>query len=75
MKAVIIDVPKNMRIGEIPRPDPKEDEASVKIAAAGVCAGDLHIYNGKSPYAIYPCVGGHEMAGNDRSGRKFRSFL
>jgi len=75
MKAVIIDVPKKMRVGEIPRPDPTEHEVSVKIAAAGVCAGDLHIYNGKSPYAIYPCVGGHEMAGTiDQVGSSVNSF-
>jgi L-gulonate 5-dehydrogenase len=75
MRAVIIDSPKKMRIGEIPRPTPKENEVLVKIGAAGVCAGDLHIYTGKSPYATYPCVGGHEMAGTiDQLGSSVDRF-
>jgi L-gulonate 5-dehydrogenase len=63
MKAVIMDLPKKMRVGDVPRPTPGETEVLVKIAAAGVCAGDLYIYHGKNPYAIYPCIGGHEMTG------------
>ena len=67
MKAVIIDSPKKMRVGEVPLPTIKDDEVLVRIGAAGVCAGDLHIYNGKSPYALYPCIGGHEMSGTIES--------
>lgn len=63
MKAVVIDSPGNMRISETPRPVPLPDQVLVNIAAAGICAGDLHIYEGRSPYARYPCIGGHEMAG------------
>lgn len=63
MKAVIMDSPGKMRIAEMTTPIPTENETLVKIAAAGVCAGDLYIYVGKNPYAIYPCVAGHEMAG------------
>lgn len=63
MKAVIMDSPGKMRVGEMTTPTPRENEVLIKIAAAGVCAGDLYIYVGKNPYAIYPCVAGHEMAG------------
>jgi L-gulonate 5-dehydrogenase len=63
MKAVIIDAPKKMRVGDIATRSPQDEEVLVRIAATGICAGDLHIYNGKNPYAIYPCIGGHEIAG------------
>jgi L-gulonate 5-dehydrogenase len=33
------------------------------VKAAGVCAGDLYFYTGKNPYARYPQVCGHEIAG------------
>lgn len=33
------------------------------VAAAGICAGDLHIYHGRNPYATFPQICGHEIAG------------
>jgi threonine dehydrogenase-like Zn-dependent dehydrogenase len=33
------------------------------VGAAGICAGDMYFYLGKNPYAIYPQVCGHEIAG------------
>jgi threonine dehydrogenase-like Zn-dependent dehydrogenase len=35
----------------------------VAVQAAGICAGDMYIYLGKSPYVVYPQVGGHEISG------------
>jgi L-gulonate 5-dehydrogenase len=35
----------------------------VAVGAAGICAGDMYFYLGKNPYAIYPQVCGHEIAG------------
>src|SRR5687768_1658414 len=63
MKAAIIDAPGEMRTGawETPRPGP--GEVVVSVGATGVCAGDMYLYLGKHPYARYPVVGGHEIAG------------
>jgi L-gulonate 5-dehydrogenase len=44
-------------------PVPGPEAVVVKVQSVGVCAGDLHIYNGRNPYAVYPCIGGHEIAG------------
>ena len=44
-------------------PKPGAGEVLVKVAAAGLCAGDLYIYTGKNPYVSYPRIGCHEIAG------------
>jgi L-gulonate 5-dehydrogenase len=38
-------------------------QALVRVAAAGLCAGDLCIYQGRNPCVSYPRVGGHGIAG------------
>jgi L-gulonate 5-dehydrogenase len=63
MKALILDAPTNMRVGEWSKPIAGQGEIVVHVSAAGVCAGDLLIYRGNNPYASYPIVAGHEMAG------------
>ncbi len=63
MKAVIFDAPGSVRLGEQPTPVLKPGETLVRVAAAGICAGDLYIFQGRNPYAVYPIVGGHEIAG------------
>ena len=63
MRAAIMDAPHKMHVGgwEMPRIGP--GEVLVKVTAAGICAGDMYFYLGKNPYAVYPQVCGHEIAG------------
>ena len=63
MNAVICPEPFSMHVGTMERPRPAAGEAVVEVAAAGICAGDQYIYTGKNPYALFPCVAGHEIAG------------
>jgi L-gulonate 5-dehydrogenase len=63
MQAVVIPEPFQMHIEQLERPSPKANEVLVKVAAAGICAGDQYIFTGKNPYATFPCVAGHEIAG------------
>jgi threonine dehydrogenase-like Zn-dependent dehydrogenase len=35
----------------------------MSVGAAGICAGDMYFYLGKNPYAVYPQICGHEIAG------------
>jgi L-gulonate 5-dehydrogenase len=63
MKAVIFDAPGQVRIGDWDTPTLARTEVLVSPGAAGVCAGDMYIYHGKNPYATYPIIGGHEIAG------------
>jgi L-gulonate 5-dehydrogenase len=63
MRATIIEAPYKMTVGRWDNPIPAEGEVLIKVKAAGVCAGDLYFYTGKNPYARYPQVCGHEIAG------------
>lgn len=63
MRAAITDAPHEMRIGTWETPQPGPGEVLISVRAAGICAGDLYIYLGKNPYARYPQVCGHEVAG------------
>jgi 2-desacetyl-2-hydroxyethyl bacteriochlorophyllide A dehydrogenase len=63
MKAAIFDAQERMHVGAWEVPAPKADEVVVRVQATGICAGDMYIYQGRNPYAQYPIIGGHEIAG------------
>jgi len=63
MRAIIMDAPGQIRIGDWEDPRPGPGEVLVAPRAVGVCAGDLYIYLGKNAYVRYPQVCGHEIAG------------
>jgi S-(hydroxymethyl)glutathione dehydrogenase/alcohol dehydrogenase len=42
--------------------DPGEGEVLMQVKATGLCHSDLHVYNGKLPWA-FPAILGHEAAG------------
>jgi threonine dehydrogenase-like Zn-dependent dehydrogenase len=63
MRAAIMDAPFKMHVGSWDTPQPGPDEVLVEVGATGICAGDMYFYLGKNPYAIYPQIAGHEIAG------------
>lgn len=63
MKAAVFDAPRAIRVDDLAVPSPGPGEALVRVGAAGLCAGDLYIYQGRNPYVTYPRIGGHEIAG------------
>jgi 2-desacetyl-2-hydroxyethyl bacteriochlorophyllide A dehydrogenase len=63
MKAALFTAPHQLEIADLEQPSPGSGEVIVRVAATGICAGDMYIYLGKNPYAHYPLVGGHEIAG------------
>ena len=63
MRAFIINKPYESVIGNWEKPSLESDEVLVEIRAAGICAGDMYAYTGKNPYAVYPAICGHEIAG------------
>ncbi|HVO19879.1 MAG TPA: zinc-binding alcohol dehydrogenase family protein [Anaeromyxobacter sp.] len=63
MRAIIMDAPGQVRVGEWEDRKPGPGEVLVASRAVGVCAGDLYIYQGKNPYVRFPQVAGHEIAG------------
>ncbi|HEX5368050.1 MAG TPA: zinc-binding dehydrogenase [Dehalococcoidia bacterium] len=63
MKAAIFEgVGRPLAVEDIPRPQPRQGEVLIKVAACGVCHSDLHVIKGELPYAT-PTVLGHEMSG------------
>jgi threonine dehydrogenase-like Zn-dependent dehydrogenase len=63
MRAIIMDGPGQIRVGDWKDPRPGPGEVLVAPRAVGVCAGDLYIYQGKNPYVSFPQICGHEFAG------------
>jgi len=52
----------DLRLDEIPVPQPKRDEVRLRPLATGICGTDVHIFRGEFP-APPPVVLGHEVAG------------
>ncbi|MBN2105502.1 alcohol dehydrogenase catalytic domain-containing protein [bacterium] len=49
---------------EVPDPSVKDDEVLVKVAYAGICGSDMHLYHGDfSPRTRLPLIPGHEFSG------------
>ncbi|GCE29814.1 L-galactonate-5-dehydrogenase [Dictyobacter alpinus] len=63
MRASIMDAPHSMRVGTWEVPQIGSEDVLVQVKAAGLCAGDMYFYLGKNPYAQYPQICGHEIAG------------
>jgi len=64
MKAAILEEGK-IEIRDIPRPEPRHEEAVVRITSAGVCHSDLHLARGDWPGFLPPGPAklGHEGIG------------
>ncbi len=64
MKAAVLKAPKSkVEVEERKRPTPGPGEVLIRVRACGVCHGDLLLQQGDFPFARYPVVPGHEVAG------------
>jgi len=63
MKAAVWYGGKEIRIEEVPKPDPGPNEVLVRVKATGICGSDLHAYEGISKRRVPPLIMGHEIAG------------
>jgi len=64
MNAVRFHGVKDLRYDRIPRPARPDDEAvGVKVAAAGICGSDLHVYRTGAYVTDAPKIMGHEFSG------------
>jgi 2-desacetyl-2-hydroxyethyl bacteriochlorophyllide A dehydrogenase len=67
MKALLIDEPGRIRLGEISEPTPGPGDVLLRIRTIGFCGSDLNTYRGLNPLVAYPRVPGHEIAGTVES--------
>jgi propanol-preferring alcohol dehydrogenase len=64
MRAAVIKAPGGpIEIEEREQPIPRPDEVLIRVRACGVCHGDVMVKEGQFPFARYPVVPGHEIAG------------
>jgi threonine dehydrogenase-like Zn-dependent dehydrogenase len=77
MKALIVQKPGKLTLGEIAAPKPGRYEALVRIRGCGICSTtDRELIRGKQPYhRDYPAVLGHESIGEVvETGDRVRAF-
>lgn len=64
MKVVQVVKPGSITVAERESPEfPDREEVIIRMKAVGICGSDIHVYHGKSAFASYPRVIGHELAG------------
>ncbi len=64
MKAVVVETPGKLVVKEIPLdPMPGPGQVQIRLRAAGICGSDVHVLHGRSAFASYPRILGHELAG------------
>lgn len=62
MRQVVLEEPGRFLLRHVGDPEPRADEAVVRIRRIGVCGTDLHAFAGRQPFFKYPRVLGHELA-------------
>lgn len=63
MKAIRYYAPGDIRIEDLPKPEPKEGEALIKVLYGGICGSDLHNYSLGMFMTYSPETIGHEFVG------------
>ena len=77
MKSIVWHGPYEASLENSPKPVPKEGEALIRVAYAGICGSDITIYSGKHWRAKPPMIPGHEFSGEivevNASGTDFKA--
>jgi L-idonate 5-dehydrogenase len=66
MHALVIHAPKDLRIEDVPTPEPEANQLLIRVRTGGICGSDLHYFNhgGFGTVRIKePMVLGHVVAG------------
>jgi L-idonate 5-dehydrogenase len=66
MHALVIHAPLDLRIEDVPTPEPEAHQLLIRVRAGGICGSDLHYFNhgGFGTVRIKePMVLGHEVSG------------
>ena len=60
-KRVVFVGPRQIRIDEVPIPEPGPRQAVVRVRACAICTWEQRMYSGQERF--YPLAGGHEVSG------------
>lgn len=62
-RAVRLEGPQRLRMSTVPMREPRGDEVRVRVAHAGICGSDLHVYETGAYVPRFPVSPGHEVSG------------
>lgn len=62
MKAAVAYAPRDIRLADVPRPEPGPGEVRLQVRAVGICGSDIHLFRGDHPYRMFPLIYGHELS-------------
>ena len=61
---MILDVPgEQLRVAEVPVPEPGEGQLLLRVHCCAVCRTDLHVVDGELPHPRLPLIPGHQIVG------------
>src|SRR5215204_1910555 len=61
---MILDVPgEQLRVAEVPVPEPGEGQLLLRVHCCAVCRTDLHVVDGELPHPSLPLIPGHQIVG------------
>ena len=63
MQTVLLKAPRQIEIGEVEKPQPRNDEVLLRIQHVGLCGTDVHLFLGHREPPGYPFTPGHEILG------------
>jgi threonine dehydrogenase-like Zn-dependent dehydrogenase len=63
VRQIVLAAANELRLEDVPEPDPGRGELRVRAQAVGICGSDLHAYADEHPFIDLPVVPGHEAAG------------
>ncbi len=63
MRAAVLERPGKFKVGAVDRPQPRLDEALIRIDRTGICGTDIHIFHGRYAAEFLPMIPGHEFTG------------
>ncbi|MEV4568155.1 galactitol-1-phosphate 5-dehydrogenase [Nonomuraea sp. NPDC049419] len=64
MQAAVLHAPGDIRVEQVPVPEPGPDEALVRVAACGVCGSDISRMLQPGIAYHFPIICGHEFSGH-----------
>ena len=63
MKAAVLHDVHDLRVQDLPDPEPASNEVLIRVEAAGLCGTDVHMWEGTNQEGTFPFVPGHEWSG------------
>jgi len=63
VKAALLYGPWDLKVEEVPKPDPNQDEVLIEVEEVGICGTDKALYKGTYALKKRPLIPGHEVSG------------